>query len=918
MKRKLRETFPIQISLILIFVFILNYTSEAQNYALDFNGINQYGQVSHNDALKPNQFTIEAWVRADVSNNTYKAIVSTGASYNNGVNAYGAILYNYNNRWVLAYGNQGAFQYLTSNTPVQVGVWTHVAATYNGSEFRLYVNGNLDRTTNHGYSPDKPNGNALYIGADYTTGGDYFDGLIDYVRIWNAALTDQQIRNNISRSIPPNENNLVANYEFNEGSGSSFSNSSTNVSGLNGTLVNGPTWESVPRKTLHLKTDVGLANSGNNLTGWQDQAGVNNFTVIGTPGYVANGINFHPTVSFNNTDAPSTLPSSRLEGNTSIQVQSAIVVMKSNSNTSTLLGSTVPGPIYGPGLFGYRGNENQLIGRGDDIFKGFFNLDRNDFSIALIDFSGLPGKFFLNNGNEGVFSFTTNFRDITVTPMVGGTNNNGNASGWNPFNGEVAEIVTYPTPLLNDPSNVRRLMTYMAIKYGITLNKNTQTLTHYEASNGTILWDDENYWNDVFGIGRDDASGLNQSQSNSINTGSGDGTGQSGKGNIVISDPSTLADGDFLMIGHDNGALTEQSNEVPASLAGSQRIGREWKVNHTNDVGTIDLTFNTLGLTFSGTQASDFKLLIDTDGNGNFEDGTVTVLDANSYSGNVITFDAVILPQGAVFTFITKTSGGPGPGVPGAALWLKADAGTTSSSGTLTSWLDQTGNFTSSIESNPQIRTQKVNFQPSVAFDGTNDGVTIPYSPVLNSPTFTINIVVLRPNNLSGGKVIDTYDNSTTGAGYSLDNAFDGGQLKWNFGLKNGSGYTQIRGGNTSINQWDLLTVKYDGANVNFYKDGQLAGTAPVGSYIQNTVKPFHIAYGLNSSTPSFFFRGEIAELSYHSSGLSDADLAKIQSYLAIKYGISLGDNTSAVAYTSAAGTTFWPANATYKYDILK
>ncbi|WP_162142723.1 DUF7507 domain-containing protein, partial [Algoriphagus marincola] len=900
-------------SWVFLCVFIATiYSSKAQNHALDFNGSNQYGQVPHNDALKPNQFTVEAWVRADAANGSYQTIVSGAGNYNNSRNAYGYILYNYNNRWVLAYGNQAEFRYLTSNTPVQVGVWTHVAATYNGSQFRLYVNGNLDRNVNDGFSPDKPNGTTLYIGADYTSTGDYFDGLIDYVRIWNTALTEQQIRNNISRSIPPNENNLVANYEFNEGSGSSFANRSTNVSGLNGTLVNGPTWVNFPRKTLHLKTDAGLSNSGTNVTGWQDQAGINNFTITGTAGYVSNGINFHPTVSFNNTNSITTIPSNRLEGDKRIAYTEGLAVYKHTNANSTFLGSvTRVGNSYGVNIFGSFGANSVWVGSGDGGNYSHYTAPGLTNSFVLSDINIFPSSPHIQGRTNGTsYTVTDNgsdFREISFTPMIGGTNNDNNSGGWPHAVGEVAEMILFSSYLSSAERSIQE--SYLAIKYGIHLNSN------YVNSNSSVIWNssaNSQYHHDVFGIGRDNTTGLNQASSNSVNTGGGNGTGQSGKGNLVIQNPSSLDNNDFLLIGHNNSGLVEQNTDLPASLSGNKRIAREWKVGKINEVGTVRLSFSTLGLSVTGTSANDFKLLIDTDGNGNFADGTVTVLDATSYSVNVLTFDAVTLPQGAVFTFITDSSRGPGPGIPGASLWLKANAGVSPSTGTLATWTDQTSNHATSIAGDPQVTSQLANFNPTIVFDGVDDRVFIPHNSSLNTPAFTLSTVV-SSSQFNSGNIINSLDlsNFFSPAGYALEI----GSEQWQFIVGNGTSLTSISGGPVNLNEWKLLTAKFEGTTASFYVDGRLAGTASIARFSQNTQRNFKIAHTeTNLLNPISFFAGDLAEISYFGNALTTNDQVKHESYLALKYGITL--DPSVTNYTSSAGTVLWN-NTTYWHDVF-
>ncbi|MFZ9388231.1 MAG: T9SS type A sorting domain-containing protein [Chitinophagaceae bacterium] len=223
------------------------------------------------------------------------------------------------------------------------------------------------------------------------------------------------------------------------------------------------------------------------------------------------------------------------------------------------------------------------------------------------------------------------------------------------FHGQIAEMIMYPAS--HNDVDRRKIESYLAIKYGITLDE--AGVSTYVNSSGGAVWSNSLFWHDVFGIGKDDGSGLNQPSSNSINTGSGDGTGQSGKGNIVLKNASSLDDGDFLMIGHDNGALTEQTNDIPNSLPGgtngARRLGREWKVRHTGNVGTVTLEFDLTGLTVTGTVLGHFILLIDEDGNGNFNNGTVTQVPASAF-GSVI-FNNVTLPNNAVLALVTYNPG---------------------------------------------------------------------------------------------------------------------------------------------------------------------------------------------------------------------------------------------------------------------
>ena len=79
-------------------------------------------------------------------------------------------------------------------TPMEQDVWYHVAYTsdINADELKLYVNGELIDTVNAGAEPN--NLTSLRIGSEHE--GRYFPGILDEVRIYNRALTEDEIRQN--------------------------------------------------------------------------------------------------------------------------------------------------------------------------------------------------------------------------------------------------------------------------------------------------------------------------------------------------------------------------------------------------------------------------------------------------------------------------------------------------------------------------------------------------------------------------------------------------------------------------------------------------------------------------------------------------------------------------------------------------
>ncbi len=534
----------------------------------------------------------------------------------------------------------------TANIIADNGVYTGSIATETDEDWFYFQGTNSDVTVTMGVSG---------------TTTDY--GYSIYQRTTNCGDNTSTIENNALFSLVDDPS-----YTFNASASSVYviqikyfdfdvvpENYTITISGLN-------TSQSLPFGSLWLKANDGATESGGNLTGWTDKTGTNTFTVHGSVGFVTNSINFNPVVSINNTQSNTLLPNVYLSGNTAITYVDGFAVMrKTDPNCGTLIGSSVHQTNYGVAVFSGESDAGMWVGNGvNNTYQHFTNSNVSTGNVALVNLNvSLASSPYatgrLNGLNQTMSAGSAgDFTSINFTPWIGGTSNNGSTDGWKHFKGEAAEIMLYPNSV--SATDRLKIESYLAIKYGITLD---QSVTNYVASDGTtVLWNNISYWNDVFGIGQDDEIGLTQSSSNSANTGSGDGTGQSGKGNIVLSNPSSLDAGDFLMVGHDNGALSAQYTDLPSTVK-QARIAREWKADHTGDVGTVDLSFELNGISLSGTigtATTDFNILIDSDGDGDFSNATAT--NPSSVSGTLLTFNGLTIPDGAVFSFsfqLTKT-----------------------------------------------------------------------------------------------------------------------------------------------------------------------------------------------------------------------------------------------------------------------
>lgn len=83
---------------------------------------------------------------------------------------------------------------LVGTTTLVANTWYHVAATFDGRQWTLYLNGNFENSTTIATSTLVSGTGDLNIGA-YASGSYHFNGAIDDVRIYNRALSAAEIKN---------------------------------------------------------------------------------------------------------------------------------------------------------------------------------------------------------------------------------------------------------------------------------------------------------------------------------------------------------------------------------------------------------------------------------------------------------------------------------------------------------------------------------------------------------------------------------------------------------------------------------------------------------------------------------------------------------------------------------------------------
>ncbi|WP_288376330.1 endo-beta-N-acetylglucosaminidase H [uncultured Chryseobacterium sp.] len=215
-------------------------TTPTGSYALSLDGSTESGAAG-NMNLSGSALSFEGWIKPSSfkSASPYiSSIMGTEVSDSNSafLRLGDAGLANNKLQFVVSINN--VQQKLASATALNTNTWYHVAATYDGSNMKIYINGILDATKAQTGSVNSTG--AFNVGYLYNTSRN-FNGKIDEVRVWKRALSQTEISQNMCNvSVPATS--LAAYWKFNEGSGSTVQDTSGNGVTLTLTGVDASNW----------------------------------------------------------------------------------------------------------------------------------------------------------------------------------------------------------------------------------------------------------------------------------------------------------------------------------------------------------------------------------------------------------------------------------------------------------------------------------------------------------------------------------------------------------------------------------------------------------------------------------------------------------------------------------------------------
>jgi hypothetical protein len=450
---------------------------------------------------------------------------------------------------------------------------------------------------------------------------------------------------------------------------------------------------------------------------------------------------------------------------------------------------------------------------------------------------------------------------------------------------DIAEIIIYG----EDLTQAERIVVenYLANKYGISI-----------AASGNDHWSNNaTYPNDLAGIGQESSTSSEATTASSSF--------------LRISESADMDDDDWLFWAHDNGDVSTYTTSEIVTGSMQQRLAREWVVNETNDLGNVTVSFAVSDVPSTGVPAPEFYILVDTDGDANFDDATPSLMTLTG--GNYeVTLD---LSEGdhLAVAYVTPTPAGATGTL---AFWFNSESGPQNSSSAATDgdlvdeWIDLSSNgYDAATAGNDPVYDEdnSLNFHPVVTFDGANDYLTFDITD-LEGADYTLMGVVRRASGSANQFVLGSQTNAADAlyVGYSSDTQLD---------IQN----SNTASTNATVNAFDspikspaIIAVNYNSTNLDleeFRNGGSNTGSVATGVDYGATGYTGNLGRALAGN----YFDGDIVELFAFSTNLSSNDYNAVVSNLAIKYGVDIGQD-----YVDEQVVTLWDIsdNGSFSNDV--
>ncbi|MCL2510769.1 MAG: hypothetical protein FWF09_01825, partial [Bacteroidales bacterium] len=444
-------------------------------------------------------------------------------------------------------------------------------------------------------------------------------------------------------------------------------------------------------------------------------------TAGSAPKIKSDGMNFYPAVNFAS-------PARRMVSND---------IFATNANRSYLTfyvsKSDLTGTTAGA-VFAYRNNHDEgWVGNGSGTnYLYYYNGAITNFPSAqgLGKSYGIIGFERNTGGNATAYHNAKKITTVSPRPLTG---NDGvavigvrTAAGTGtPFYGDIQEIIVLSTPADTpfSQTEIQKINSYLSIKYGQLLDPNSQP-NLYNASN-EIVWNatvNNNYNHNIFGIGRDDATGLYQKQSVSIE----DNTVTLFLGNLLhpLNELNTRRidnDQTYLLLGSNNKSGTapypvdDNTQFVNKLLSGEYFINRQERIYKTQLTGAATITVSIKLSKF----AADYVMVSSSTDFTPEHTRIYPIIDGVAYN--------VVLADNEFIGFVLNNAMPGGVVDYNVELWLRGDkirhGVQPTDNAPIRNWNNLSGtmlDFAQNGGSVPTYKTVSMNYQPAVQFASGN------------------------------------------------------------------------------------------------------------------------------------------------------------------------------------------------------
>ncbi len=915
----MKNLYTIPVFLLLLFLSGLLTVHAQTGKALDFDGTDDFVFSNANIGISgTSDRTIECWVKIEPVPSNFQHIINWGSAALTPGTAFG-FYQSPGTHDLFFYGQGGAFDYDTGEN-IADGLWHHIAATYDGTTVRTYVDGGETATSNQVMTLNTTDG-SLFLGIrqDQPTFGSNANMELEEVRVWNRVLEEDEINGTKDCELDGSEEGLILYYDFNQGVAAG-----DNGSGCISFLLpcEDFTTDSSPSGNDGTLGPFALLGTSSN---WIDPAPD---LVISDP-CIAQVLNFDGTDDIVNCGNVAALDLDILTIEAWINMEAGQTIGSLGRIVDKFedVGATKKGYYLARKADGVNSNTFQFFffdtGGTPHTLNSTTAIANNVWTHVAVTYDGNIATIFIDGVEDNSATFGTTIAAATGDDFTIGDGFDG--VGNHPLDASLDDIRIWSYERCEDEiagnsvcelsASEPNLVAYYTFNQGIFNGNNTIETTLTDAT-GTADGTLSNFM----------LTGLTSNWT--------------GFNDLTIDGVCSFS----IMEVTGAGVIIEKEDDTP-SITDDTDFG-------TTTVGVpISKTFtiqNTGAEDLFLSGIPDFVEII-----APFTDFTVSVQPpgATVFSGGSTTFTIDYLPAIAGIETVTvqiendhcdpytfditalataSVTTGPGGVSTNLGLWLKANAGVTTAGSNVTLWEDQanTNDATQATTAlQPTLQAgdmQSANFNPVASFDGIDDEM----SGIAGANSEAYYLVILPNTEINatlGGQVPFGFECTPCGITGGLGIG-DATTSTANEVLSHNVGdpildYVSWQNSATDAYPAQLplvLTALDNAVDMDIYANGLQVSNSNSGAFVNFTDEPYFLGRR-NSALAPAYFDGMIAEVISYDGTLAGTDHQQILSYLALKYGVTL-DQTIATDYLASDGTTLiWDsgtAGALYDNDI--